>query len=285
MSYRQELLSGTALVWTDENRSRYDRRGQRYPSDLTNEEWHILEPLLPVAKGVGRPRTHSLREIMNGIRYVQRYGVPWDAMPKDLPPGSICYDYWRLLTDGGHMQRINHVLVMADREKSGREASPTLAIVDAQSVKCDAPQGERGFDAAKKVVGRKRHVAVDIDGRLLAVSVTAASVQDQAGGIPLVKRLVRLCPWIETVVVDGGYKTTFIEAIWALANRAVEVVKRPDLAKGFVLLPKRWRVEQSIGALTISRRLKLDYETLVHVSAASILFASIGRLLPSLTTL
>ena len=285
MSYRHALLSGTALVWTDENRPRYDRRGQRYPSDLTNEEWLILEPLLPVAKGTGRPRIHSLREIMNGIRYVQRYGVPWDAMPKDLPPGSICYDYWRLLTDGGHMQRINHVLVMADREKVGREASPSLAIVDAQSVKCEAPQGERGFDAAKKVVGRKRHVAVDIDGRLLAVGVTAASVQDQAGGIPLVKRLVRLCPWITTVVVDGGYKATFIEAVRGMANRAVEVVKRPDFAKGFVLLPKRWRVEQSIGALTISRRLKLDYETLVHVSAAAILFASIGRLLASLTTL
>lgn len=271
------------MVWTDENRPRYDRRGQRYPSDLTNEEWAALEPLLPVAQGQGRPRTHVLREIMNGIRYVQRYGVPWDAMPKDLPPGSICHDYWRVLTDGGHLDRINHVLVMADREQAGREASPTLAIVDAQSVKCDAPQGERGYDAAKKVLGRKRHVAVDMDGRLLAVSVTPASVQDQDGGIDLVRHLVRLCPWIRTVVVDGGYKKTFVEAVQAMAGRVAEVVKRPEFAKGFVLLPKRWRVEQSIGALTISRRLKIHYETLTHVSAATILFASIGRLLASLT--
>jgi putative transposase len=196
---------------------------------------------------------------MNGIRYVLRYGIPWDAMPKDLPPSSICYDYWRLLSDGGHMQRINHALVMMDREKAGREASPTLAIVDAQSVKCDAPHGERGYDAGKKVVGRKRHVAVDIDGRLLAVKITRADVQDQDGRIPLVKRLVRRCPWIETVVVDGGYKNTFIQAVRGMANRVVEVVKRPDFAKGFVLLPKRWRVEQSLGALTISRRLKTDY--------------------------
>jgi putative transposase len=283
MSHRSELLSGTALVWTDENRPRYDRRGQRYPSDLTNEEWAALEPLLPVAQGQGRPRTHVLREVMNGIRYVQRYGVPWDAVPRDLPPGSICYDYWRMLTDGGHLDRINHVLVMTDREQAGRQASPTLAIVDAQSVKCDAPQGERGYDAAKKVLGRKRHVAVDMDGRLLAVSVTRADVQDQDGGIELVRRLVRLCPWIRTVVVDGGYKKTFIEAVQAMAGRVAEVVKRPELAKGFVLLPKRWRVEQSIGALTISRRLKIDYETLTHVSAATILFASIGRLLASLT--
>ena len=283
MAARPEWLNEPSVVWTPDNRLRYDRRGQRYPSDITNDEWSVLGPLLPVAKGKGRPRTHTLREIMNGIRYVQRYGIPWDAMPKDLPPGSICYDYWRLLADGGHMERINHHLVMADREKAGREASPTLVIVDAQSVKCDAPQGERGYDAGKKVVGRKRHVAVDIDGRLLAVKITTADVQDQDGGIPLVQRLVRLCPWIKTIVVDGGYKNRFIEAVQAGSSRIVEVVKRPDFAKGFVLLPKRWRVEQSIGALTISRRLKVDYDTLIHVSAAAILFASITRLVASVT--
>jgi len=192
-------------------------------------------------------------------------------------------DYWRLLTDGGHMDGINHHLVMLDREKAGREASPTLAIVDAQSVKCDAPQGERGYDAGKKVKGRKRHIAVDIDGRLLAVRVTGAGVQDQDGGIPLVGRLVRLCPWIRTIVVDGGYKSRFIEAVQEKSSRIVEVIKRSQFAKGFVLLPKRWRVEQTIGVLTISRRLKVDYEALVHVSAAAMMFASISRLLASVT--
>ena len=172
---------------------------------------------------------------------------------------------------------------MADREKAGREASPTLVIIDAQSVKCDAPQGQRGFDAGKMILGRKRHLAVDSGGRLLAVSITPADIQDQDGGIPLVQRLVRLCPWIETVVVDGGYKTRFIAAVQNGLKRLVEVVKRPDFAKGFVLLPKRWRVEQSIGALTISRRLKVDYDTLLHVSAAAMLFASITRLLASIT--
>ena len=113
--------------------------------------------------------------------------------------------------------------------------------------------------------------------------VTSANVQDQDGGIPLVKRLVRLCPWIEKVVVDSGYKTRFIESVQASANRVVEVVKRPEFTKGFVLLPKRWKVEQTIGALTISRRLKVDYESLVHVSAAAMLFSSITRLLASIT--
>src|SRR3712207_9461188 len=107
------------LPWSGRMRiGRYDRRDQRYPSDVTDAEWPILEPFLPVAQGSGRPRVHGLREIMNGIRYVQRYGIPWDALPKDLPPHSICYDYWRLLTDRGHMARINHHLVMADRERS-----------------------------------------------------------------------------------------------------------------------------------------------------------------------
>jgi putative transposase len=271
------------MVWKPENRSRYDRRGERYPSDLKNEEWSVLGPMLPTPKGTGRPRTYQLREIMNGIRYVLRYGIPWDAMPRDLPPSSLCYDYWRMLSDGGHLDRINHELVMMDRLKAGREASPTLAIIDAQSVKCDAPHGERGYDAGKKVLGRKRHIAVDSDGRLLCVKVTPANVQDQNGGITLLKRLVRWCPFIQTVVVDGGYKTTFIEAVKATGNRVAEVVKRSEFAKGFVLLPKRWRVEQSIGALTISRRLKTDYESLIHVSAAAMLLASIGRLLASIT--
>ena len=176
------------------------------------------------------------------------------------------------------------LLVMKDREKDGRDASATLVIVDAQSVKCDAPQGERGYDAGKKVLGRKRHIAGDSGGRLLDVAVTSADVQDQDGGIPLVERLVRLCPWVETVVVDGGYKNRFIEAVGNLANRVVEVVKRPDAAKGFVLLPKRWKVEQTLGVLNISRRLKVDYETLLHVSAAAIFFASITRLLASITS-
>ena len=198
-----------------------------------------MQPLLPVPRGKGRPRQHMLREVMNAIRYVLRYGIPWDAMPKDLPPSSICYDYWRLLSDGGHIEQINHQLVMLDREQAGREASPTLAIVDAQSVKCDAPQGERGYDAGKKVLGRKRHIAVDSGGRLLCVKVTSADVQDQDGGIGLVKRLVRLCPWVKKVVVDSGYKTRFIASVQASASRVVEVVKRPQGAKGFVLLPKR----------------------------------------------
>ena len=151
------------MVWNCKKRPLYSRHGQRYPSDLTNDEWKFLKPLLPATEGRGRPLRHSLREVINGIRYVQRYGIPWDAMPKGLPPGSICYDCWRLLTDGGHMERINHHLVMMDREKA------------AESIKHDAPQGERSGDAGKKFVSHKRHIAVGIKGRLLAAKITLAT--------------------------------------------------------------------------------------------------------------
>ena len=118
------------MVWTAENRGRYDRRGQRYPSDLTNEEWAALQPLLPVRQGRGRPRAHRLREVMNGIRYVVRYGIPWDAMPKDLPPSSICHDYWRLLSDGGHMEQINHRLMPVMRVDDRGAGGDMVLVAD-----------------------------------------------------------------------------------------------------------------------------------------------------------
>src|ERR671928_2155709 len=124
MAAPREWINEAAVVWTDENRARYDRRGQRYPSDITDAEWSILQPLLPVAQGCGRPRVHVLREIMNGIRYVQRYGIPWDALPRDLPPHSICYDYWRVLTAGGAGGGVKHHPPIAAPAKAGGGASP-----------------------------------------------------------------------------------------------------------------------------------------------------------------
>ena len=206
LSYRSELLNATAVVWIDENRPRYERRGQKLPgcnsaATLTNDERTVLEPRLRMVRGKRRPSRHRRREVMNGIRHIYRYGVPWGAMPKELPPGCDCHDSWQLLADDGHLERFNHGPVMADLEKAEREASPTLAIIDPRTVKCDAPQGEVGesvalprtFDAARKVVSCRRHMTAGTDGRLLAVSVTGAAMQDQDGGIGLVHRLVRLC--------------------------------------------------------------------------------------------
>jgi len=277
-----EWIETTPAMWTEETRARYDRRDLRYPSDLRDEEWAVLDPLLPADSKVGRPRKHSRREIMNGVRYVLRYGIPWDAMPKDLPPWSTCYDYWRMLGDAGRLEQINHLLVMDDREKAGRAASPTLAILDAQSVRCDAPKGPRGYDAGKKINGRKRHLAVDGGGRLLAAAVTTADVQDQDAGLPLAGRVAAVCPWVQTFVADGGYKRRFVEGVRDALDRAVEIVKRSEATRGFHVLPKRWKVEQSIGVLTQSRRLRCDYETLMHVSLGMLTTASIMRLVSSI---
>jgi putative transposase len=230
----------------------------------------------------GRPRQHSIREIIKGIRYVLRYGIPWDAMPKDLPPHRIVYDYYRALAGGGQLEHINHLLLMTAREKAGRDASPTAVILDSQTVKCDAPQGQRAYDGAKGLVGRKRHVAVDTGGRVVAALVTAGDVTDQQGGILLAEKVCRLCPWVQTVIVDGGYKEGFRRYVEDTLGRKVEVVKRPNRAKSFVVLPKRWKVEQTFGILSISRRMKIDYETLIACSTSFLLLASIFRMITAI---
>jgi putative transposase len=157
---------------------------------------------------------------------------------------------------------------MAAREHQGREASPTLGIVDSQSVKAMAPGGPRGYDAAKKINGRKRHILVDSLGNLLAVRVTDGAVQDRDGGIELVRHVRALFPWISVVVADGAYAGRF-EARLAGLHLAVRIVRRPDFAKSFVLLPKRWRVEQVFGAVRFCRRLLVDHETLPRVAEAT----------------
>ena len=192
------------------------------------------------------------------------------------------YEWFRHLTDGGWLERLHHALLIAVREHHGREASPTLGIVDCQSVKAMAPAGPRGYDAAKKINGRKRHILVDSLGNLLAVRVTDGAVQDRDGGVDLIRPARALFPWIVMIVADSAYAGRFETALAAL-RMAVQIVRRPDFAKGFVLLPKRWRVEQAFGAGRFCRRLLVDHETLPRVSEAMIRLGSIMRFVRTLT--
>jgi len=156
-------------MWTPTTRRQHSRPITRYQTDLTDAEWRVIAPHLPKPCAMGRPREWPMREIINGIFYVMRAGCPWRLLPKDLPPWGTIYRWFAAWRDDGRFERINHALVMADRERVGRDASPTAAIIDSQSAKTTEAGGPRGYDAGKKINGRKRHALVDTDGRGLVL--------------------------------------------------------------------------------------------------------------------
>jgi putative transposase len=192
-------------MWTPTTREQHNRKAQRYQSDLTDEEWRVIEPHLPEPRATGRPRSWAMREIVNGIFYVMRAGCAWRLLPTDFPPWGTIYRWFATFRDDGHFEAINHTLVMADRERVGREASPTGAIIDSQSVKTTEAGGPRGYDAGKKINGRKRHALVDTDGRGLVLEPHPASIQDRDGGGPLLRASRGAFPFIKKVFADSGY--------------------------------------------------------------------------------
>ena len=174
-------------MWTPATRKQHNRPAARYQTDLTDAEWRLIAPHLPVARKTGRPRSWSMREIINAIFYVLRGGIAWRLLPSDFPPWSTVYRWFAAFRDGSVFEKINHALVMADRERVGRDASPSAAIIDSQSVKTTEAGGPRGYDAGKKINGRKRHALVDTDGRALLVEPHPANIQDRDGGGPLLQ--------------------------------------------------------------------------------------------------
>ena len=174
-------------MWTPGTWRHHSRAGLRCESDLTEAEWAILAPFLPAVAGCGRKRAYAMRETVNAISIVLRGGIAWRLMPDGFPPWGTVYRWFTRLRDDGTWETINHHLVMRDRERVGREASPTAAVGDSQSVKTTESGGVRGYDAGKKIKGRKRHAMVDTDGRALKLEAHAADIQDRDGAGPLLR--------------------------------------------------------------------------------------------------
>lgn len=261
-----------------------ERQRQAYQSDLKDQEWKILEPLLPApsSKGTpGRPQEWPLREIVDGIMYILRTGCQWRLLPHDLPPWESVYYHHRKWRLSGVWERANTVLRERVRQREGREVTPSAGIVDTQSVKTTLVKGQRGYDAGKKVNGRKRHIVVDTLGLLLMVLVTTGCVQDKAGGKQLLSQLhQRVClPRLELLWADGGYRgNPFTDWVKNSFGWVWQVVKRNDDITGFQVLPRRWVVERTFGWLNNYRRLSKDYEELPNTSEA-LIYATMSHIM------
>ena len=255
----------------------------RYTSDLSDAEWQLIEYCFPKPSKRGRPREHSYRELLNAIFYVAQAGCQWRNLPTDFAPWETVYHYLRKWKRNGLWIQINAHFREQVRAIAGRHRHPSAAIIDSQSVKSTECSDERGYDAGKKVNGRKRHILVDTIGLLLMVTVLPANIQDRDGARQLLAAWFRQTPRrrVRHIWADGGYAGTLIQWTKTLWRCTMEVVKRNELHT-FKVLPRRWVVERTFGWLGRYRRLNRDYERQAHTGETMVYVAMIRLMLKRL---
>ena len=258
------------MPWNRTTRKDYKRDGRRYESDVTDKEWAIVESMLPKQGPLGRPRETDLREVFNAIQYVLATGCQWRALPGDFPPYSTVINYFYRWQGGGVFDRMMDAFRDLARGEAGRRIEPTAAIIDSQSVKTTESGGPRGYDGGKKVVGRKRHIAVDVEGSPIVVDVHAASVQDRDGAPAVITALLEVAVCVERLFADSGYAGPKLQdALKELGvSELIEIVPKPKGAKGFTVLSRRWVVERTFAWMGRCRRLAKDVERTVASSVA-----------------